>query len=295
MTRPGHLAPICGQIRPYRRQVALPSSRVDAETRIDDYCEDSDVRRRLAAPVTALVIGMAMVLAGLQGLGSPAAAATSSYQLTYATTSRGAALVRWAPCIRGADGPEVIRYKVHPAGRPGRVDMVKRAVRRLHRATGLHFRYAGRTSYIPQAVPLTRRLRAREMERRTGVPFVVAWARQGAVAGGSTLLDESEAGVGSIIWRYSSISDLRISDAAVVMRRGRTGLRAGFGSGGTAGTLLLHELGHATGLLHVYDPSQVMNPVIGGSSPGTYADGDRRGLQRVGADAGCMTGPWLPA
>ncbi|HET7530123.1 MAG TPA: hypothetical protein VFJ98_04100 [Mycobacteriales bacterium] len=253
------------------------------------------MRRRLAAPVTALVVGIAMVLGGLEGVGSPAGAATTSYQLTFATTSGGPVLVRWAPCIRGVDGPQVIRYKVHAAGRPGRVDMAKRAVRRLHRATGLHFRYAGRTSYIPQAVPLTRRLRAREMERRTGVPFVVAWARQGAVAGGSTLLDKTEAGVGSIVWRYSALSDLRISDAAVVMRRGHTGLRAGFGRGGTTGTLLLHELGHAAGLLHVYDGSQVMNPVIGGSSPGTYADGDRRGLHRVGADAGCMNGPWLPA
>jgi hypothetical protein len=173
--------------------------------------------------------------------------------------------------------------------------LVKRAVRRLHRVTGLHFRYAGRTSYIPQAVPLTRRLLAREMERRTGVPFVVAWARRGGGPGGTTLLDDDEAGVGSIVWRYSSTSDLRISDAAVVMRRGRTGLEPGFGSGGTVGTLLLHELGHAVGLLHVYDDSQVMNPVIGGWSPGRYADGDRRGLTRVGTDAGCMTGPWLPA
>lgn len=253
------------------------------------------MRRRLAAPATVLVLGIALVVAGLAGVGAPAGAATSSYALTYATTTRGPVLVRWAPCVKGSDGPEVIRYKVHTAGRPGRVRLVRRAVRRLHRVTGLHFRYVGRTSYIPQAVPLTRRLRAREMERATGVPFVVAWARRGDVRGGSTLLDDSEAGVGSIVWRYSSTSDVRISDAAVVMKRGRTGLDPGFGDGGTVGTLLLHELGHAVGLLHVYDDSQVMNPVIGGWSPGRYADGDRRGLTRVGADAGCMTGPWLPA
>ena len=254
--------------------------------------------RRVFSPATVATTGVAMVAAALLGLGTgEAGAASSSFSLTYATDSDGTALVRWAPCVRTASGDvtQVIRYKVRPAGHPGRVRLVKRAIARLHDATGLHFRYAGRTSYIPQARVLTHRLRAHDMETHTGVPFVVAWARKGTQPGGSTLLTGDEAGVGSITWRYSLRSDLRISDAAVVMRRGPTSLRPGFGPGGTVGTLLLHELGHAVGLQHVYDETQVMNPVVGPWSPSRYADGDRRGLARVGAAAGCLRGPWLPA
>jgi hypothetical protein len=193
------------------------------------------------------------------------------------------------------DGPSVIAYKVHTGGRPGHVRLVKEAIHRLHRATGLTFRYAGRTSYIPQSEALAQRLDAAAMERRTQVPLVVAWARKGAVSGGSTLLTGSEAGVGSIIWRYSLRSQLRLSDAAVVIKRGHSGLQPGFGAGGTVGTLLLHELGHAVGLRHVEDKSQVMYPVIGSWSPGSYAKGDRAGLTEVGASAGCMSGSWVPA
>ena len=72
-------------------------------------------------------------------------------------------------------------------------------------------------------------------------------------------------------------------------------LRHGFGRGQSEGTLLLHELGHAVGLQHVYDSSQVMNPTITTASPPDYAAGDRTGLRLVGANAGCMRGPWIPA
>ena len=254
------------------------------------------MRRRLSAPATAFVAGLAMVAAGVLGVGSGSAHASSStFNLTLATSTRGSVVVRWAPCLKGKDGAEVISYKVHTAGKPGRVHLVKEAIRRLHRATGLQFSYAGRTSYIPQSERLAQRLDAAKMERKTHVPLVVAWARKGAVSGGSTLLTGTEAGVGSIVWRYTLSSQLRLSDAAVVIRRGPTGLAHGFGAGGTVGTLLLHELGHAVGLRHVEDKSQIMYPVIGSWSPGSYASGDRGGLTEVGAAAGCMSGPWIPA
>jgi hypothetical protein len=253
-------------------------------------------RRRLLAPSVALFMGVLMIAAGLVGVGTSSAdAAASSFNLTFATTTSGSVVVRWAPCVKGADGAEVIAYKVHTAGKPGRVRLVKRAIGRLHDATGLRFKYAGRTSYIPQSERLVQRLDAATMERRTNAPLVVAWARKGDVSGGSTLLTGSEAGVGSIIWRYSSRSQLRLSDAAVIVRRGPSGLKSGFGAGGTVGTLLLHELGHAVGLRHVEDKSQVMYPVIGSWSPGRYAGGDRNGLKQVGAAAGCMSGKWVPA
>ena len=49
--------------------------------------------------------------------------------------------------------------------------------------------------------------------------------------------------------------------------------------------LLLHELGHALGLGHVSDGSQVMFPFV--SERGTYQDGDRSGLATLGIGSGC--------
>jgi hypothetical protein len=264
--------------------------------------------RGLTTPALAATSGIAVALAGLLGAGaSPAAAATaataavsaSDYAVQYVSVPSGPqhVLVRWAPCIRSSSGPitQVIRYKVNPAGHSARIPFVREAVGRLHRATGLHFRYAGRTSYIPQRSTTTGLLRSASLESATHVPFVIAWAYRGTGKGRSNLLTSFEAGVGSTAWRYSAASQLRISDAAVVVKRGHLGLRSGFGAGGTMGTLMLHELGHAVGLGHASGVGEVMYPLIGPGSPGTYAAGDRTGLHKVGAAAGCMTGPRIPA
>jgi hypothetical protein len=245
-----------------------------------------------------------MVVSGLLGVGTHSAVAgtagaASHYSLTVARDASQAVVARWAPCVRTADGrtePQVITYKVHTAGKPHRVQFVRRAIHRLHKATGLRFSYQGKTRYIPQQgnVQGYTEMLAAQQEQRTHVQMVIAWAFPGSGRGGSNLLTSGLEGVGSIVWRYSGDSDLRISDAAVILKR-HNGLRHGFGRGETQGTLIEHELGHAVGLQHVYDPTQIMNPVINPRSPGGYAAGDRSGLKQVGAHEGCMNGPWLPA
>jgi hypothetical protein len=246
--------------------------------------------------------GSAMIGGSLVGTSATAAASTSTstYQLTYSyDASTGLTkLVRWAPCtvVNGVRRTHVINYKVHTAGVAGRVALVKTAMAKVAAATGLHFHYSGTTSYIPRGTVSGGgvMLNAAAQRRATKAQLVVAWAWQGTGSGHSNLLTGAEAGVGSISWASSTTSQVRIGDAAVVMKRG-VRLKPGFTAGGSVGTLLLHELGHAMGLQHVSYQREVMYPVVGSLSPATYTLGDRLGLAKVGAAAGCFRTPNLPA
>jgi matrixin len=256
------------------------------------------------APAGLALLGTVLTVAGLLGVGTATAGASTSashYRLTYATDSYTGLteVVRWAPCVRlnGVTRVHVIHYRVHTAGVAHRVRLARRAIRRVAYRTGLHFHYDGRTSYVPQgtAVDGGMRLNAADQRRAThGAQLVIAWAYKGTGRGHSNLLTDQEAGVGSISWASQPlVSQLRIDDAAVVIKRG-VRMKSGFRAGGSIGTLLLHELGHAMGLQHVRDTSQVMYPVIGANSPAGYAAGDRTGLAKVGFSWNrCLTTPAL--
>jgi hypothetical protein len=248
--------------------------------------------------------GAALMVGGLVGIGHAAvnvqvATPFALIPLQPDSFSGHLEVVRWAPCltINGTTKTHVIHYRVNPAGKASRVNLAKEAVARLEAASGLTFAYDGTTSYIPHNAthggqPI---FQALDMQRKAHVPFVIAWAKQGTGAGASNLLDSGEAGKGTVSWRSGSASQLRINDGAAVIR-GNAGsvLKPGFGAGGTVGSLLLHELGHAVGLEHA-SPGEIMAPIIDSQTPGNYAAGDRKGLAKVGRSAGCMTTPRLPA
>lgn len=262
------------------------------------------MKRSTRLSVTAALAGAALTVGGLSGVGEAAVKLHIATPFALIPRQLDAfngqdEIVRWAPCLTlaGKTHTHVIHYRVNAAGHPSRIKLAERAVGRLEAASGLTFAYDGRTSYIPHNATRNGQqvFQALDMERKAHVPFVIAWAKQGTGAGASNLLDSGEAGKGTVSWRSGSDSELRINDAAVVIRSDAGSLlKPGFGAGGTIGSLLLHELGHAVGLEHA-SPGEIMAPIIDSQTPGNYATGDRKGLTRVGRSAGCMHTKRLPA
>jgi len=251
--------------------------------------------RALASRAT--VVAIAAAGAALTIAGAVPAGATTAYSVTRTTDpfSGHQTVVRWAPCTVTSTGTiktHYISYRVNTAGVASRVRLVKDALAKVTAASGLHFRYLGQTTYIPHNAvlhyPTGDRVvfDAAQERARTGAELVVAWAKGSA----SNLLTPSEAGVGTVSWSGNYSSQLRIVQAAVVMRRG-VSLKPGFTAGASVGALLLHELGHAVGLNHVALKSQTMYPTIGSWSRGWYHYGDLAGLRAVGRPAGCFRTP----
>jgi hypothetical protein len=244
-------------------------------------------RRRLApAVVLGLVLSVPATLVVRDGVPAAAAAtiaqsggrgSASSYTLHYS----GGRVIRWNPC-------RTIHYRVDVAHAPkGALTDVRTAVKRVAAATGLKFFYDGTTKKIPQ------RTYGTSLDPTTAVPtLVIAWAAPGKGTGHSDLLssDNRVLGVGgyrAYAWRHgSAVHKLRILAGFAVLSTRSNSLKAGFGSGPDRGGLLLHELGHAVGLGHTKDKSQIMYPELGPYS--TYGAGDRTGLRKVGHSAGCI-------
>jgi hypothetical protein len=199
----------------------------------------------------------------------------TSYTLNH--NSNGS-VTRWNPC--GGD----IHVRVNPSlGGAGALADTQTALGAISRATGLHFVYDGTTSFVPNT----------GNSGAQPAAIVIAWAPPGTGAGRSNYYSAGAVGEGG--WRSSGTSNnggatwvWKITQGFVVLDPS-VKLAGGFGNGQTRGSLLLHELGHAAGLGHTNDGSQVMYPVLRTTSYGSYGAGDLAGLAAVGASKGCVS------
>ena len=239
---------------------------------------------------TRLITAAAACLALLSGpaLALPAQASLPGYRLATASADGvNRSVVRWNPC-------QPITVKVNLGAlpsplRPAGLKDTKTALRRVSVATGHTFSYLGQTREVPRTATV----------RGQSADIVVAWTTpaktdypvSGNLFGHGGELDTTAAqptldgGVryfGPWIMRGFVVLDT----PQIIRDRAKRS-----GAGVSQVNMLLHELGHAVGLEHVANRSQLMNPYLTGKSPAGYGAGDLAGLRKVGQAAGCITLP----
>ena len=170
---------------------------------------------------------------------------------------------RWNPCAP-------IHYLVNMGGysdtfRP----VIAEAVERLQAATGLLLIPVGDTDFMPT------------LASPSPPPSV---AGELVIALGDQL--QTDLVPGQVVGRAFITYFTSILRAAVVIDMGDVGKNPPWNGVGP-GPVLMHELGHAVGLDHVMDGTQLMNSTASSSGPSTYGAGDLTGLRQLGAAGGC--------
>lgn len=182
---------------------------------------------------------------------------------------------RWDPC-------RTITYKINATGAPkGAANTVKRAFAVIGQASGLRFKYAGTTTKVPFS--------GGQESQFEEDAILVAWATPKQVS----QLEGSVLGIGGSSWigygdRDGKYVERYTHGGVTLDSTDNDVLKPGFGRGATLGALLLHEIGHAIGLGHVADNSQIMGPSLEHDAIGRFGAGDLAGLAALGASQGCL-------
>lgn len=236
------------------------------------YSTASSTRTRVRARARTLVAITAALSAAGAGLALPASAYTpqgSASSYSFLTTL--SPVPHWNPCAP-------VRFLVNDAAKPGAADDAREAAWRLGQAAGLAFEYQGTTSFVPTS----------SQPAPAGTDLVVAfvtheqtdaWRGNTSAGYGSARITTSYKADGATGNRI--INGYALIDSVPNFPAGFYG-----GSGTRRGELLMHEIGHASGLGHVSDSTQIMNPVVTPHN-GQWGAGDLNGLSQLGANRGC--------
>ena len=177
---------------------------------------------------------------------------------------------RWNPC-------KPIHYRVNLSRAPEGADAdLASAMQQVESATGIDFVLDGTTAMWPGE------MKVGDPRTPPNPPLIVAWTKPGDPGHPA----DSRHGDAAVYW-YESPKGPVIYAGAVALDSTRPPDR-GFDRGNAMGPLLLHELGHIVGLDHVTNSEQIMQAELGPAGPTSYGAGDRAGLDRLGASAGCI-------
>lgn len=179
------------------------------------------------------------------------------------------------------DPCRTLTYRVRGKRLPkGALKDIKTTFRLVSEATGIKFRYAGKTKRVPWK---GRPGRFRHYGESNFLVGYVSAKEVPAVKGISGL------GGSPVIWP-SRRDSLGITNESHVAINVDPAFKApgGFGPGYTRGSLLMHEVGHAIGLDHAMKKYQIMGYDHGSLSAARFGKGDLAGFRKIGRDRGCV-------
>ena len=227
--------------------------------------------------VSDQTLNSVLTAAGLQTVpvaAPPVSTAAGDYALSYsgAVGAAGTQVIRWNPC-------RAIGWRLNaPAIDATLTQTINAEFATLTQATGMTFRYDGTTTFIPQQ---------NTVSSEPDDLIVTIAARTS-----TDFLANNPGAVGYGGWEASTLPDgnWQITKGYVVLDQATVAeLPEGIASGETTGALLLHELGHAVGLQHAANATEIMYPALNPQTPSTYSADDLAGLAKVGHGAGCIS------
>lgn len=177
---------------------------------------------------------------------------------------------------------QTLTYKVRTKHLPkGAMKDIHTAFRMISEATGMKFRYDGRSKDIPWG-------KKSKLARGYGkANFLVGYATPTEVP----LLMPPVGGVGGAVGYDQQPKDslgIAVESHVALNTQWAKRLPKGFNGGYSRGFLILHELGHAVGLEHAHKPHQVMGYNNSLVKHARLGKGDLAGLRKIGLDRGCV-------